>query len=223
HSIFTDTPGWTHLHLLQQCRGARIANNVVESADLPHGLMGNADGFSIACQDTLIEDNQINDISGVGIVFYGGPGTEIRNNRIVLTTTSAFSGINVGDAIIANHMNVVIENNQIIATGNRYFHIGITAGLHAWVRAEKRSVRGVTVRNNTISGQFRYGLAVDGCPDCVVSGNQISEFRPLPAAPGCPASAPYVASVTNGHAGGSLQPGYVDAVIDDCLGPPIPE
>jgi parallel beta-helix repeat protein len=223
NSIFTDTPGWTHLHISEQCRGSRIVNNVVETGSLTHDSMNNADGFSISCQETVIEDNRINDASGVGIVYYGGPGTTIRNNRIVQTTTSASSGINVGDAVRLDHTGVVIENNQIIATGNRYLHIGIAAGLHPWVMPVKRGISGVTVRNNTISGRMRYGLAVDGCLSCVVEGNQVIDFRALPPAPACPASAPYVASVSNGHAGGTLQPGYVDAFVDDCLGPPLPE
>ncbi|HEY0713014.1 MAG TPA: right-handed parallel beta-helix repeat-containing protein [Polyangia bacterium] len=221
-SVFTDVPGWSHLHLLQRCQRARIANNVVESADRPHG-MNNTDGFSVSCQDTIIENNRINDISGVGIVYFGGPGTQIRNNVITQSTTSASSGINVGDAVVVDHTGVVIENNRIVTTGTRYFHIGIAAGLHPWTMRMDRDIRGVTVRNNVISGRFRYGLAVDGCIDCVLEGNQILDFRPLAPAPACPAAAPYVANVANAHAGGSLQPGYVDAVLDGCLGPPIPE
>lgn len=221
-TILTDTPGWTHLHMVEPCRGTRIAGNTVESADRPHDGNGHAaDGFSVSCANTVIENNEIHDASGVGIVYYGGPGTAIRNNRIVQTTTSAYSAINVGDAVTLDHTGVVIEGNRVITNGAHYLHIGIAAGLHPWMRP-KRGIRGVTVRNNVIAATARYGLAVDGCLDCVIDGNDVQAVRPLPAAPACPPAAPYVASVANGHAGGDLQPGFVDGALDDCLGPPVP-
>jgi parallel beta-helix repeat protein len=217
---FSDASGWTHLHMVEPCNGALISGNTVESAVRPHDAAGhNTDGLSIACATSTVEDNSINDISGVGIVYYGGPGTIIRNNTIIETTTSAFSGINVGDAVRLDHTGVIIEQNTIRAIGSSYFHIGISAGLHAW---RQKNISGVTVRRNAISGQIRYGLAVDGCIDCVIQDNQITDWRPLVNIPGCPPAAAYVASVANRHAGGTLQPGFTDVTIDGCLGAPLP-
>jgi hypothetical protein len=219
---FTDTPGWTHLHIIEDCSSAMVTGNTVESAPRTHASMGNADGFSIACSDTLINDNTINDVTGVGIVYYGFPNTVIRNNVIAQSVNDASSGINVGDAIRLDHTGVVIQENIIKAVSPHYFHLGISAGLRVWVPMKGRDITGVTVRDNTIIGMNRYGLGVDGCVNCTITGNQIREWQPLMAAPGCPASAPYIANVTAGHAGGTLQPGYVDASIDGCLGPPAP-
>jgi hypothetical protein len=219
---FTDTPGWTHLHIFEDCTNAQVTGNTVESALRAHGTTGNADGFSIACADALIADNTINDVTGGGIVYYGFPNTVIRNNVIVQSMNNANSGINVGDAIRLDHTNVVIEQNIIKAVSPHFFHLGIAAGLRIWVPMKGRDIKGVTVRDNTIIGMSRYGLAVDGCVDCVIKDNQIRDWQPLLAAPGCPAAAPYVASVTAGHAGGMLQPGFVDVNVDGCLGPPSP-
>jgi hypothetical protein len=151
---FTDAPGWTHLHLLEPCETSIVSNNAVEPADRPHtDGAALADGFSISCAHTKIEGNQIQDISATGIVYFGGPGTTIRNNVITQTFTSADSAINVGDAVVADHTGVVIENNQIRVASPRYMHVGIAVGLHVWGRSA--TISGVTVRGNQISGMSR--------------------------------------------------------------------
>ena len=75
--------------------------------------------------------NDVNDVSAVGIVYFGGPNTTIRDNVITETNTSAFSGINVGDAIVPDNTGVVVQDNRLVAVGPRYFHTGLAAGLHA--------------------------------------------------------------------------------------------
>ncbi len=216
---FTDAPGWTHLHLLEPCDTSVVSGNVVESAPRPHADgAALADGFSISCAHTLIERNQINDISATGIVYFGGPGTTIRDNVIVETTTSADSAINVGDAVVPDHTGVVIENNQILVSSPRYMHVGIAVGLHVWGRSV--TISGVTVRGNHISGMIRYGLAVDGCLDCTVENNQIDDWHPVPTLDACAAPAAYPAALTVAHASGTLQPAFTDEKIDGCLGEP---
>jgi hypothetical protein len=216
--VFTDSPGWTHLHLQESCDEATITNNVVESAPRPHGDHGQwTDGLSISCAHALIERNQINDVSSVGIVYFGGPGSTIRDNVITEATTSAFSAINVGDAVVPDNTGVVVDENHVVAQSPRYFSQGLAAGLH--VIGKTATVSGVSFTNNTIEGMFRYGLAVDGCLDCTVTGNDVSAYHPLPPLPPpCPWSAPYVAAVTAMHASGTLQPGFVDGKLDGCGG-----
>jgi hypothetical protein len=218
HCTFTDSAGWTHLHLQESCDGATITNNVIESLQRPHGDHGQwTDGLSISCAHTLIADNQINDVSANGIVYFGGPGSTIRDNVITESLTSAFSGINVGDAVVPDNTGVVVDGNRVVASSPRYFSEGISAGLH--VIGKTANVSGVSFTNNTIEGMFRYGLAVDGCLDCTVTGNDVSAYHPLPPLPPpCPWSAPYVAAVTAMHASGTLQPDYVDGKIDNCGG-----
>jgi hypothetical protein len=217
--VFTDSPGWTHLHLLEPCDGSTITNNVVESAvdPLPHDDGGHwTDGLSISCAHTLVSGNHVNDISAVGIVYFGGPGSMITNNVVTETNTSAFSGINVGDAIVPDNTGVTISGNQLIATSPRYFHTGLAAGLK--ILGKTTTVTGVAVLDNTIEGMARYGLAVDGCLDCTIEGNQVSGWHPLPSLASCPASTAYVAAATAMQATGALQAGYVDAKIDNCEG-----
>ena len=221
-NVFTDTPGWTHLHIIEPCDTAAITGNTIETGSLTHDAsMHFADGLSISCANSTITDNVVNDISGVGIVYYGGPGTVIRHNTVVEMNTSASSGINVGDAVRLDHTGVVISENIIRALAPSYFQVGISAGLRLWPMHPK-DIMGVTVSGNVITGTLRYGLAVDGCLNCTITENQILNWQPLVAELGCPASAPYVASATAGHASGDLQSGYVDANLDDCVGLPAP-
>jgi hypothetical protein len=214
---FTDAPGWTHLHLIEPCDGARVADNHVESAARPHDNSGHwSDGLSIACGHSVIERNRVDDPSAVGIVYYGGPSTLIRDNTITLTTTSASSGINVGDAIVADNTGVVVEGNHVTAAPPRYFHTGLTAGLH--VLGKTANVSQVTVRDNVFEGMARWGVAVDGCLDCTIAGNDFSGWHPLPGLPSCPAPSAYDAASAVGHATGTLQPGFLDGKLDDCPG-----
>jgi hypothetical protein len=214
---FTESPGWTHMHFLESCDSAAVTNNVVESATRPHDDTGQwTDGFSIACGHTLIQGNRINDISSVGIVYFGGPGSTIADNVITESMTSAFSGINVGDAIVPDNRGVDVRNNQIVAKPPRYFSEGINAGLH--VLGKTTTVSEVSFTGNTIEGMSRYGLGVDGCLDCTVTGNDVTGWHPLPPLPSCPAPSAYVAAVTAAHASGTLDPGYLDAKIDGCAG-----
>jgi hypothetical protein len=215
---FADSPGWTHLHLLEGCDASTIVNNVVESAPRPHDNTGHwSDGLSISCAHTLVAGNRINDATAEGIVYYGGPGSTIRDNVITQTVTSAFSGINIGDAIVPDNSGVVIQNNRIIAKGPSYLTTGLAAGLH--IDGKLVTIRGVSVLGNTIEGMARYGLAVDGCLGCTVTGNDVTGWHPLPPIVGCPPPASYVAAVTVVHASGRLQPGFLDGKIDNCKGP----
>jgi hypothetical protein len=216
---FTDAPGWTHLHLIEPCDGAHIADNTVESAARPHDDGGHwTDGLSISCAHSVIERNYIYDVSGVGIVYYGGPGTTINANVVTLAKTSAFSGINVGDAIVPDHTGVVVAGNRVVAEPPRYAQTGIAAGLH--VLGKTVSVSGVTVAGNVFEGMARWGLAVDGCLDCTIAGNDVAGWHPLPALASCPAPAAYDAASTVGHATGTLQPGFSDGKLDGCPGEP---
>jgi hypothetical protein len=218
-SRFTDSAGWTHLHLIEPCDMSTVTKNVVETAVRPHLDGGHwSDGLSIACAHSLIAGNEIHDVSSNGIVFFGGAGTIIRDNEITNATTSGWAGINVGDAIVPDNTGVIVENNHIVAKGPRYFQQGIDAGLH--VIGKTANVAGVTVRGNVIEGISRYGLVVDGCLDCVIKGNDVTNWHPLPPVMNCPAPAAYIAAVTAGHASKDLDPGYTDAKVDGCPGEP---
>jgi hypothetical protein len=215
--VFTDSAGWTHLHFLESCDVATITNNVIQSSARPHDDTGQwTDGLSISCAHTQIADNQIDDVSSNGIVYFGGPGSIISGNVITESTTSAFSGINVGDAIVPDNTGVVVRDNRVVAKPPRYFSEGINAGLH--VLGKTTTVSGVSFIDNTVEGISRYGLGVDGCLDCTVTGNDVTGWHPLPPLANCPAPSAYVAAVTAMHASGTLDPGYLDAKIDGCSG-----
>ena len=124
-----------------------ISDNVVESAPRPHADgAALADGFSISCAHTLIEGNQINDISATGIVYFGGPGTTIRNNVI----TEDHDQRRLGDQRRRRrrprpHGRGHREQPDL-ASSPRYLHVGIAVGLHVW--GKSATISGVTVRGN---------------------------------------------------------------------------
>ncbi len=221
---FTDAPGSTHLHLREPCDSSVVSydtvnNNGVNGTDSQHedgAVLAN--GFSISCAHTRIENNYMIDVSGTGIAYLGGPGTTISTNIIHVAYISSNSGITVGDAVTSDHTGVVIESNAITVNPPSYVHVGIAVGLHAW--GTSATISGVTVVNNQISGMARYGLAVDGCIDCAVENNKITNWHPVPTLDGCAAPAPYVAAQTAAHASGTLQPDFADQTIDGCLGEP---
>ncbi|HEY2903617.1 MAG TPA: right-handed parallel beta-helix repeat-containing protein [Polyangia bacterium] len=224
NDVFADSPGWTHVHIVEPCDSSMIVGNIIEGGSQTHDATGNfSDGLSISCANTLIANNVINNVSSVGIVYFGGPGTIIRDNTISQTTNGASSGINVGDAVRLDHTGVVISGNTVKATAPGYFDIGMAAGLRVWLPLPRQpNIMGITVTNNTISGMTRYGLAVDGCLSCDIENNQVLDWQALTATPtaGCPPPAAYVANVSGGHADGNIQAGYVDANIDGCVGLP---
>lgn len=49
-----------------------------------------ADGISISCANSLVENNHIWDATDGGIVVFGSPGSTIRNNTIEATDVRAF-------------------------------------------------------------------------------------------------------------------------------------
>lgn len=69
-------------HSALDCTNATITNNDIGPCghDAPYGAW--ADGISISCKNSLVENNDIIDPTDGGIVVFGSPGSRVRNNRI---------------------------------------------------------------------------------------------------------------------------------------------
>jgi len=53
-----------------------------------------ADGISLSCQSSLVQNNVIVDATDGGIVIFGAPFSTIRNNTISVKTRTTLGGIN---------------------------------------------------------------------------------------------------------------------------------
>ena len=53
-----------------------------------------ADGISLSCQSSLVQNNIITDATDGGIVIFGAPFSTIRNNTISVETRTTLGGIN---------------------------------------------------------------------------------------------------------------------------------
>lgn len=83
-----DPRSWSCLHLFEgglQCNNATIQNNDIGPAG-SDAFQEWADGISVACNNSLIRNNLINNPTDGGIVLFGAPGTRVENNTIWVET-----------------------------------------------------------------------------------------------------------------------------------------
>jgi len=129
-----DPRSWSCLHVAEgslNCNNATVQNNDIGPAgsDL---FQQWADGISVACANSLIRNNMINNPTDGGIVLFGAPGTRVENNTIWVETVSPkmfipfwlpdpeiqntlLGGINMVDVAPWNgdYKGVVVTNNSI--------------------------------------------------------------------------------------------------------------
>lgn len=82
HSFYPRS--WSCLHVAQgnlSCTNVTVQNNDIgpSGTDL---FQQWADGISVACRNSLVRNNMINNPTDGGIVLFGSPGTRVENNTI---------------------------------------------------------------------------------------------------------------------------------------------
>ncbi|MFQ5604674.1 MAG: right-handed parallel beta-helix repeat-containing protein, partial [bacterium] len=87
--------GWTVLFLGGPCREGVVRNNEVGPAGRAEYIM--ADGISLGCESSVVENNTIIDVTDGGIVIFQSPGSLIANNTIRAETRIMFYGISMED------------------------------------------------------------------------------------------------------------------------------
>jgi parallel beta-helix repeat protein len=85
-----DPRGWSCLHVAEgslNCNNTTVQNNDIGPAgsDL---FQQWADGISVACSNSLVRNNMVNNPTDGGIVLFGSPGTRVENNTIWVETVS---------------------------------------------------------------------------------------------------------------------------------------
>lgn len=189
---------WSALHVIEgnlNCANARITNNDIG----PSGNYANfawADGISMACTNSLVENNTITDATDGAIVLFGAPGTVVRNNLIRAQDRVMLGGVNLVDwgPFSGNNVNTTVVGNTIDAQG-ALIKVGVAIGPAVWGENTKDRIRGARVLNNLFRGaNMGYGIAASGATEITVQGNvaqaqfggKIGEtcLRPLNPAPG---------------------------------------
>ena len=177
--IFVHDPrGWSALHIFEgsvtnntpACQGARILNNQVGPSGTPNQQW--ADGISLSCGNSTVENNVITDATDGGIVVFGAPGSLVKNNTIHAVHQVLLGGINMVDfaPLNGNYTNTRVIGNTIDAAG-AFIKTGIAMGPQIWGCGTGVN-SGATVMNNTLTGaHFGYGFPVNGVSNWKVSGN----------------------------------------------------
>ena len=83
-----DPRSWSCLHVDQgnlSCSNVTVQNNDIgpSGSDL---FQQWADGISVACRNSLVRNNMVNNPTDGGIVLFGSPGTRVENNTIWVET-----------------------------------------------------------------------------------------------------------------------------------------
>ncbi|MCP4664658.1 MAG: hypothetical protein GY856_55450, partial [bacterium] len=166
------------------CSEATITGNTIRSAGRPDGTW--ADGISLACHDSLVENNIITDATDGAIVIFGSPGSIITGNTITAVSRTLLGGIHLvpdgpysyqdAGQWYTDYSGTIVENNTINADG-AMIKIALPMGVYTWACPENVSYEGIVhtgaeVRNNTLAGsEMAYGYAIHGVDDWTVLGN----------------------------------------------------
>lgn len=213
--VFIAPRTWSTLKLHEGATGLVARNNIFIGAgtgprgngrDLREQAFDWGDGITCAAEGSLIVNNLILDPTDVGIVAFGAPGTQIRENTIATISRESLGGINMVDALSCyemedkeghfSYVGTVIEDNLIDAFGGR-IHIALPMGASPWVPNNSHKILyGGTVRNNHLTGLAGgYGYVAHGIDGFTIEGNTTDakfsglgdglnrQLRPVPAAP----------------------------------------
>jgi hypothetical protein len=172
------TRSWSTIHIFEghitdgvpHCQNANISNNTLGPAGTPDGFW--ADGISLACGNSTVENNEIIDATDGAIVVFGAPGSVIQNNYIVAATQDLLGGINMVDynPTGGNYTGTQVRDNTIDARG-ALIRVGIAMGPAVWFCSESINFGG-TVADNVLQGiHFGFGYAVNGVSNWTVTGN----------------------------------------------------
>ncbi|BEJ14967.1 hypothetical protein CspHIS471_0407340 [Cutaneotrichosporon sp. HIS471] len=239
--------GWSALHIREgdrkHCQRARIDNNVIgpcgEEWDEEYDgfvekepAWGNprADGISLACKDSVVENNVVFDTTDGAIVIFGSAGSEVRSNKIYSRTRVVLGGINLVDydPWEGDYTGTRVHDNEILAPSG-FVKVGIVIGPSSWSDDTETSVYGGTVTDNTFSGQrFGYAMVISSAHDFTVLRNKVlpgSEFIGVPGTtcPTAPENGPPQAFLINrGSAEGKFQREFVNGEVQHiiCINPP---
>src|SRR6266576_3790061 len=209
---------WTTIQLLEGCTSAVIENSEI-------GPAATGGGIALACTNSIVRNNTITDVWGVGIGIFGAPGSLVEGNVIRAETRGLFGGINMVDYGF-DFRGTRVHANVIDAAG-AVIRVAIPMGYRVWFCVDPndptdRTLFGATVTDNILRGaHMQYGLAVDGVRDWTVTGNQdlaTHSGTPTGQCYGQVASPPAAFQFYRPRSQGTFQPEFADAIVEFAVG-----
>ncbi|WWC88500.1 uncharacterized protein L201_003411 [Kwoniella dendrophila CBS 6074] len=192
-----DPRGWSCLHLSEgtfNCLNITVQNNDIGPCGRDY-FQNWADGISLSCADSLVQNNNIVDATDGGIVVFGAPSSTIKNNTISVKTRTMLGGINMVDVLPwlpeGNFSGTTVEGNTIhggFATSmgdnsmgpnnaSAIIKIGIAVGPNVWFsdgRYGTNKSTGAIIKDNVFSGAFAFGMGVSSAKDFTISNNSFT-------------------------------------------------
>ncbi|KAK5994330.1 hypothetical protein PT974_04803 [Cladobotryum mycophilum] len=179
--------GWSCMHIIgsgqdsNPCRNATITNNDIGPCG-QSGTDGNgngrwADGISLDCTNSLVQDNHIQGPTDGGVVIFGSPGSTINRNTIISSDDYlGFGAINMVDGEYEGSYAGVTVSNNIITGGAKMFNLGIGIGANVWSFNDPFTLKGpATIINNRITGHVSFPIALNGWANGItITGNDVS-------------------------------------------------
>lgn len=229
------------------CAKETIINNLLTGYTTVHGYSTPADGMTMQCENLDIENNQIVDMSDVGIVLFGSvkvkQASKIINNTIVSAGNSLTAAISA-DQISGNtipgpgqyvcYEGTLFEGNTFWTGPYTTFDFGIEAGAREFFKTtDPREVdsscpdgQGPVYTNNTtgsLSARVRAGIAVAGMMNVTITNDAAHPLNFLPVA--FPSLTPaaacpsglVIAELSDGHTSGNFPTPTVDGNFDFCI------
>jgi parallel beta-helix repeat protein len=126
------------MNTIIETAGDHVHGSGCETTDDDSDKVGDwSDGITFAGSGNLVMNNTIVNASDVGIVFFGGQETVIRNNTVQNTTGNhgAFAGIAIHPWITGDVAYGQVVGNIVSSEGDQTcggIHAGINIGPHMW-------------------------------------------------------------------------------------------
>lgn len=240
-NFIANTAGWSSLQAVGivetqvACRSNAISGNLITaypSNNTDVGAKSWADGISVSCEDSVVENNQIVDATDGGIVLFraqvGGRGSvqrsQVTDNVILNAGNPAYVGIAIDPLYVSGGCSAMpsfrgsyVGRNALWTGPNAVVEVGLAVGTGPWFSRKVRCLgTGATVSDNHSFGlpvRTNNGIAVQGMLDATVQANRLSF---TPARKGRCQMVQISAGVTAGIASGRLQR-YSDAALEDCI------
>ncbi|KZT29384.1 hypothetical protein NEOLEDRAFT_1128112 [Neolentinus lepideus HHB14362 ss-1] len=192
-----DPRSWSCLHVQEgglNCNNATVRNNDIGPCG-SDAFQQWADGISMACANSFVLNNLIDNPTDGGIVLFGAPGTRVENNTIWVHDQTLLGGINMVDydPWNGNYTGTVVTNNTIAGgfatdtvdedqdskgtnSDDVIIKIGIAIGPRTWFgdRYFNNVSQSGIVINNQLTGAFGYGIAMTSARNFTVEQNVLT-------------------------------------------------
>jgi hypothetical protein len=228
------------------CGHENVIGNLLTGYSTIHGYTEPADGMTMQCENLDIEDNEIVDMTDIGILLEGS--VKVTQNSQILHNTIVSAGNSMNAAISTDPTtgNAIPTQGQFVCFGGASFEentfwtgpyttfdFGVEAGAREFFQTtDPRQVDGTCAdgsgpiyKNNTtgtLSARVRAGIAVAGMLNVTIAndGSHPLNVRSVafPAlTPGAACpGASVIAEEAGGHASGSYPVPEVDQMFDFC-------